>query len=162
MRQEDVPEPSHALENIGEVFDITRRVDKPVSVRMLDEITVRAERFLRIKATVKHIRIKEQRETGHRLFQARVVTALGADRTHGAGKQRLVGLMQTLVTLRLDSHRGKLADLLKTAGRQLPAGVAVDAGRVDKEVARHIAVETFFGVRHRLSVHLRSLSLIHI
>ena len=98
------------------MFEVTRRVDEPVSVRMLDEKTIRAERLLRIKAAVKHVVFKEQRETRHRLFQPQVVAALGADRADGAGEQRLVGLMETLVTFRLGCHGGKIADFLKTRG----------------------------------------------
>ena len=56
--------------------------------------------------------------------------------------------MDQFIVLRLPRHGGKFADFFKTAGRQLPAGVAVDAGRVNEKVAGDIAIETFFGVCH--------------
>jgi hypothetical protein len=55
-----------------------------------------------------------------------------------ASQKRLIGLMEVFVTIRLMQDRRVFADFLKTVRRQLPAGVAVDAGRVDVKVPRHI------------------------
>jgi hypothetical protein len=60
--------------------------------------------------------------------------------------------MDELAAFRLRRHGGKFADFLKTAGRQLPAGVAVDACRINEEVAGDIRVETFFRICHELSL----------
>jgi hypothetical protein len=49
---------------------------------------------------------------------------------------------------RLLGDRGEITDFLKARLRQLPAGIAIDAGRVDIKIARHIGVESFFLIGH--------------
>jgi hypothetical protein len=68
--------------------------------------------------------------------------------------------MDELTALRLPRDGGKFADFLETAGRQLPAGVAVDASRVNEKVASDVRVETFFWIRHGLSLE-PVFSLLH-
>jgi hypothetical protein len=69
---------------------------------------------------------------------------LGADRADRAGEERLIGLLNMSIIGRLLGDRGKITDFLETRRRQLPAGIAVDAGRVDKKIACDIGVESFF------------------
>src|SRR5688572_29179519 len=56
--------------------------------------------------------------------------------------------MQAFIALRLDRYGGTVAHFLKAVRCQLPAGVAVDTGRIDKKVALDICVETLFWIRH--------------
>src|SRR5687767_6491529 len=56
--------------------------------------------------------------------------------------------MQAFIALRLDRYGGTVAHFLKAVRCQLPAGIAVDAGRIDKKVALDICVETLFWIRH--------------
>jgi hypothetical protein len=45
MGQKDLCEASHPIEDIDKRFEIPRRIDQPVAVRMLHEETVRPERL---------------------------------------------------------------------------------------------------------------------
>ena len=56
--------------------------------------------------------------------------------------------MQTFIARRLDHYGGTFAHLLKAIRCQLPAGIAVDTGRIDKKVALDICIETLFWIRH--------------
>jgi hypothetical protein len=49
---------------------------------------------------------------------------------------------------RLFGNRRKLTNFFKTRRRQLPTGIAVDAGRIDKKVSCDIGVESFFFIGH--------------
>src|SRR5688500_6774897 len=56
--------------------------------------------------------------------------------------------MQAFIAHRLDHYGGTFANFLKAIRCQLPAGIAVDTGRIDKKVALDICIETLFWIRH--------------
>jgi hypothetical protein len=115
---------------------------------MFDKETIRAERLLRIKTAVGYLPFKLERETRHGFFHPQLVTVLGADRANRTGEERLISLMGMPLIGRLCGDRGKIADLFETHRRQLPARVAVDAGRIDIKVASDIGVESLFLIGH--------------
>ena len=45
-----------------QMFDVTRRIDEPVALRMLDEVTIASEGFARVEAAVGDARRERQRE----------------------------------------------------------------------------------------------------
>src|SRR5688572_9521565 len=118
---------------------------------MFDEETIRAERLLRIEATVRHLPFQLEWKARHGFFHPQLVAALHTDRPDRTGEKRLIGLMGMLLVDRLSSHRRKTPDFLEARRRQLPPGVAVDAGRIDKEVAGYIGIESFVLIGHRKS-----------
>ena len=117
---------------------------------MFDEKTIRAKRLLGIETAVRHLAFQLDREARHGIFHLQRVAVLSADRTDRAGKKRLIGLTSGPFIGWLCGDCGKLADFLETCRRQLTARIAVDAGRIDKKIARDIGVESFCRVRHGL------------
>src|SRR5688572_26186488 len=101
---------------------------------MFDKKTICAERLLRIEAAITHLAFKLERKTRHGFFHPRLVAVLGADRADRTGEERLIGLLNMPIVGRLFGDRGKRTDFLETRRRQLSAGIAVDAGRIDKKV----------------------------
>ena len=73
---------------------------------------------------------------------------LGADRAHRAGKEGLIGLMYRPFIGRLLSNCGETTDILKARRRQLPAGITINTGRIDVEVADNVGVESFCLIGH--------------
>jgi hypothetical protein len=49
---------------------------------------------------------------------------------------------------RLAGDCGKTTDFLKACRRQLPAGIAIDAGRIDKKIPCNIGVKSFLLIGH--------------
>src|SRR4029077_4921515 len=103
---------------------------------------------LRIKAAVRYLSFKLERKAHHGFFHPQLVAVLGADRADRAGEERLIGLMHKPLISRLLGDRGKITDFLETRRRQLSAGIAVDAGGLEKKVACDIGVESFFIIGH--------------
>src|SRR5438105_3743069 len=102
---------------------------------MFDEKAIRTERLLRIEAAVRHLAFKLERKARHGFPHPQLVAMLGTNRADRAGEKRLIGLMNMPIVGRLFGDRRKSTDFLETRRSQLPAGIAVDAGRIDKKVA---------------------------
>src|SRR5437763_1067115 len=103
---------------------------------MLEEVTVAAVRLGRVVAAIEDGRLDRQREILHHRLD--VVVGQAADGARGTRKERSqrgapVGARRGLT---LD-ERG-LPGLTEDARRDLAAGVAVDAGGIDEEIARDI------------------------
>src|SRR5579884_3024485 len=135
MGQKNGANPSHLLERIDQRPDVARRINQPVAVGMPNEITVAAERLLRIESGIINLPVQMKRKTFHRTLQPRLIALLRADRADRAGQERLIGLMQLGISLRLMNH-GRVRSRLREGSRsKLSTGVAVDAGGINKEVA---------------------------
>src|SRR5205085_4116597 len=115
---------------------------------MFDEETIRAERLLRIETAVEHLIFDLERKARHRVFQPYLVALLRADRANRAGKKRLISLMSWTITGRLCGDRRKFSDFFETHRCQLPARIAVDAGRIDKKVSCDVGIKSFFLISH--------------
>src|SRR3989454_10690610 len=66
----------------------------------------------------------------------------------GTGQERLVGLVAFGLALRLPIDGRVLAVLDERLRRQLPAGVAVDAGGIHEEVASNVGLKALGRVSH--------------
>src|SRR5438445_585670 len=151
VREEDVCDPAHPLERDHQLLHVPRRIDQPVAIRMANDIAVRAERLLRVKPVVADIVFNQHREAVSGSTHHSLVGYQGADRAHGTGQERLIGLVTLGLALRLAIDGRVLAILDERLRRQLPAGVAVDAGGVYEEVAIDIRREPFGDISHSVS-----------
>ncbi len=154
MGQEDVSDASHSLERLDEMLEIPGRIDQPVAARMLNEVTVGAERLFRVEPAIEHPLVQAQGETRHRRLHSRTIAPFRSDRTDRTSEQGLVRLMDQPIAFRLTDDRRMLAGLCKTSRGQLPAGVAVDTGGIDIKVARDIGIESFVQIGHGISLYL--------
>src|SRR5579884_754821 len=64
--------------------------------------------------------------------------------------------MSFVIAFGLTHDRRVVADLSKTFRSQLPAGIAVDTGRIDEEVSGDVGVQAFLDVGHDGGPHRRS------
>ena len=85
VSQKDVGNPAPRFKLPNQLRQKLGRVDQPVSVRVLDEVAVAAERFGRVEAAVVDRLFDKQRKIGHHRFA--IVIGLVADRTGGTGEQ---------------------------------------------------------------------------
>jgi hypothetical protein len=148
MGEKDMSEASHSIEGIDKRLEIPRRIDQPVAVRMLHEETVRPERLFRIEAAVVDIPFNREREVGVRGTQEGVVRMFGPDRPGRAGEQRAIGLPGFQFGGRLMSHCRIFSYFFETRRSQLSAGITIDTGGIDIEVAGSIRIQSFTRVSH--------------
>src|SRR5207249_6797672 len=165
VAQEDVPDAAHALEGLDQMRDVSRRVDQPIAMLMTNEITVGAERLLRIEAVVVHARSEMDREAGHGLLQAGLVLLHRPNRANRTGDQGTPRILQLRFSLRLAIDGRIFSHLAERGWSQLPAGVAVDAGRVHEEIAYYVRRQLFplishvYGSLSSSSIHLPDQNL---
>ena len=84
---------------------------------MFDEEAIRTERFLRIKAAVRHLVFKWEWKARHGFFHPQRIAVLGADRADRAGEERLIRLMRLPLIGRLLGDRREITDFLKARWR---------------------------------------------
>ena len=133
MREQQPAYTTHVVDAFHQRPCEARRVDHGVTVRMLNQVAERAEGALSGESAAVHVGLDQFRVAGHRA--AHVVLSNRTDRRGRAGDQCLLRLEQFTCAGRLMEYRGLIADVMEHRRRDLPAGVAVDAGGVDEEVA---------------------------
>src|SRR5258708_31526196 len=115
----------------------TRRVDEHVAVPLAsftpNQVAKCAEGALRREATAVDTVFDQFRVTGD--GRRDIALAHVADRRCRTGDESLLGGQQLFVRLRLMKDGRLIANVMKYRWRDLAAGVAIDAGRVDEEVA---------------------------
>src|SRR6185503_3732302 len=119
-----------------EVFHVTGGIDQPVAFGMLDEVAVAAEGFARVEAAVRNAAGDSERELAHGLSDSGF--AAGADGAGGTGDQGPQRGAGFIGRARLELHEGIVARVAERGGSELTAGVAIDAGGIDKEAARQV------------------------
>src|SRR2546428_7139016 len=143
--------PANAAEGgdlAGERAGEARRIDEDVPRRTHDQVAARAVARLRGIAAVVDMVFEELWKGVAR--RADAVLRLRADRGHRAGDQRHARAVRLRFAGRLAVDVARVAALGEGVGRDLPAGAAVDAGRVDEEVAGDVGGQPFRDLRHRL------------
>src|SRR5207249_12108955 len=139
---------------------VSRRVYQPASFLITKDITVGAERLLRIEAVVVHARSEMDREAGHGLLQAGLVLLHRPNRANRTGDQGTPRILQLRFSLRLAIDGRIFSHLAERGWSQLPAGVAVDAGRVHEEIAYYVRrqlspqISHVYGSLSSSSIHL--------
>src|SRR6185295_10393639 len=89
-----------------------------------------------------------EREGRHGILHVDLVTVLRPDCADRASEESLIGLLNGPMIGRLSRDRGKTTDFFKACRGQLPAGIAINASRIDKKVTCDIGVESFFLIGH--------------
>ena len=137
VRQEDVGDAAQRLEPPHERGDELRRVDQPVARGVPDEVAVAAVRLRRVVAAVVDRLLDGEREVVHHGLH--VVVAEAADGPGGAGRRGPARRRRRSAAATGWALTKDVSGAFAEDGRgDLPAGVAVDAGRVHEEVAVHL------------------------
>ncbi len=144
--QKDVGDSAPRFKLSNELRQKLRRVDEPVSFWVLDEVAIAAERLGRVEAAVVDRLFDKDRKIGHHRFA--IVVAVIADRAGRAGEQGPQRVAAGGRDVRLAVDVGRVASFREDLRRNLAAGVAIDARRIDEEVAGHVVANAFAGIGH--------------
>src|SRR5579871_2272187 len=146
MRQEDPRQAAPLLDAAHESRQELRRIDEPIAVGPADEVAIAAERLRRVHAAVIDVVFDRQREiVEHRAGGVSSMSADGAGRTADEG---LEGAVRLLRVGGLELHEGITVGFAEDFGRDLPAGIAINAGRIDEELAGYVLADDFAWVCH--------------
>ena len=130
---------AHRFNPFHELACKPRRVDQDVATFARgprNQIAPRAEARLSGEAAEVNIVFKQHRKRID--AEVRVVLFSRADRSGGTRNQRHHGELRFRVCFGLAMDAALFAMIAKDSGRELAARLAVDAGRVNKEIPRHI------------------------
>ena len=141
MGEEKPARSAHRVDAIEERLRCARRVDDDVAALAHDEIAGRAVRRLRSQSEVVNGAVDVQRQRGQRVADFPSLRA--ADGRRRAGHQRDQRVL-ALGRRGLPLHEGEPGPIRprERRRRELPAGVAVDAGRIHEERPRGILRKT--------------------
>src|SRR5262245_32009798 len=103
---------------------------------MLNEIAVAAIGFGRVVAAVENRFLDQERKVVHHRFG--IVVSEAADGARWTGQEGVQGAAAVLGRGRLGVYVRRLHGLAKDRRGKLPASIAVDAGRIDKEVTGRV------------------------
>lgn len=146
MCQENVADSPKSLDPPDERLDEFRRINEPVSTRMQNQVAVSAIGFWRVESAVINRMLDFQREIIH--HGLRIVGAKATDGTSRTGEDGMQRRLAIVQTLGLRVNERMVSAFTKNHRRNLTAGIAVDAGRVDEEIAGHIFRNSLFNVCH--------------
>jgi hypothetical protein len=150
VRQKDVAHPAPLLEASGQALHITRRIDEPVTRRMLHEIAVPAKGFPGIETAIGNAGSEAQREFRGGAHSTALVG--GADGARRTSHQRAESGAEFVVPARLRLHERTFACVAESGGSQLPAGIAVDTGGVNEKRPLRIFGQALRPVGHATSI----------
>src|SRR5262249_54432120 len=128
------------------VGQILGRVDEPVAGGMAHKVAVAAVRFRRVVAAIVDAVLDRQGKIV--LHLVGVITADGADRAGRTGEEGTRGRPSLGIALGLAAHKGKVVRLAERVRRELSAGVTVDAGGIDEEIACHVQRQALHSISH--------------
>ena len=136
MRQKQLTNAAHRVDPFDQLRGETRRVDQQISFGPDDEITPRTETVFRSKpAEIDVVSDPERKRVNPDM---RIVLCSRTNRSGWTSHQRHHRVSRLVVGLRLVMDAALISVVAKDRRRELTTSVAVDAGGIYKEIARHI------------------------
>ncbi len=143
VREEQVFHATFLVEGVHQASLIARGIHQPVPLRVANEIAIGPEGLPRVEAVVKDLCLQLNRKARRSSLPLGLVWYNRPDRSHWASQQGLIGLVEFPRAPGLMVDRREFSVLHERGGRQLPTGIAINAGRIHKEIPARVGAEPF-------------------